>query len=151
MSPYQSCINERTFTRVLAWHCDRQPEYRQPQLPIYLGSRLFACIQSNCRSVHTGRRYLVTQSDRQFPRCRGCIAAGVQPERNGHHRRSRRAKIQYRWFRLHRPVGPPTARSVSELRSTSSWSKCGHSPLRWSCPTFNNIDHLRKLAPEQRK
>ena len=87
------CINVCAFTRVLARHRDRQPEFYQPQLPIYLGSRLLTCIQSNCRSIHVGRRYLATCSDRQFLHRRGCIAAGVQPEWNSHHRRSRRAKI----------------------------------------------------------
>ncbi|KAH9042003.1 glucoamylase [Lactarius pseudohatsudake] len=43
----------------------------------------------------------------------------VQPQWASHHRRSRRAKIQYRWNRIHRPVGSAAARFVYEMRITN--------------------------------
>ena len=51
------------------WDCDCEPEYQRSRLFVYLGPRLVACVQSYCRSIYFGTRFLAPQSDRQLHRC----------------------------------------------------------------------------------
>jgi hypothetical protein len=51
------------------WDCDWEPEYQRSELFVHLGPRLVACVQSYCRSIYFGTRFLAPGSDHQLHYC----------------------------------------------------------------------------------